>query len=520
MGITDSLSNKFITINEAGRKMFGMKSEQEILSFEIPDIFYNTPTLEEISRWGRLTKAMGSFEQEVRMKTKSGKMFWGFYRVNGFHYKDHYLQLVNILDISEFKKRELEASLEKEKFQTLFENSTIGIVVVNEQGEIELMNHFAEIQFGYQKEELIGHKIEKLIPAEFATRHVDHREKFVNEMMHRPMGIGMDLFAARKNGTKFPVEISLSHYSTTENSFVVAFINDITGRKKNEEAILKQQQILQKYSEEVLSLNQQLEERVEERTLELKSTLNELEQSQKELSETLEKEKELSDLKSRFVSMASHEFRTPLSTILSSASLIEKYPAGDQQDKRLKHIFRIKDNVKNLNDILEDFLSLGKLEEGLIKPKHEQVYISELMSEVVHDMNEVKKERQDIKFFTEHTGEILSDSHLLKNILINLLSNAIKFSDEGDTIEISARMLGEVFILSIRDHGIGISKDDQQHLFDRFFRGKNAFNIKGTGLGLHIVEKYVQLLKGKIECHSQLNKGTEFIVSLPINSNP
>jgi len=259
---------------------------------------------------------------------------------------------------------------------------------------------------------------------------------------------------------------------------------------------------------------------VEERTLELKSTLSELEQSQKELSETLEKEKELSDLKSRFVSMASHEFRTPLSTILSSASLIEKYPTGDQRDKRMKHIYRIKDNVKNLNDILEDFLSLGKLEEGLIKPRHEPVDISELIEDVIHDMNEVKKEQQKIRFSTEKIGEFMCDKHLLKNILINLLSNAIKFSKEDDTIEITTRMPGDIFILSIKDHGIGISKEDQLHLFDRFFRGKNAFNIKGTGLGLHIVMKYVQLLNGKIECLSELNRGSEFILSLPINSNP
>jgi len=519
IGITEPPAPRFIMVNEDGWRMFEMESEQEILSISTPDLFRSPPSNELINEWRRKAKEKGSFDQVIEMRTKSGKIFWGFQRIQGLYFKDHYLQLISIVDISEMKKIEEDASREKEKFQTLFENSAIGIVVVNKKGEIVLMNHFADDQFGYDKNELIGYKIEKLIPAEFASRHVAHREKFVNDMQNRPMGIGMDLFAARKDGTKFPVEISLSHYTANENVFVVAFINDISVRKKNEEAILKQQQILHKYSEEVRTLNQQLERRVEERTLELKSTLEELEQSQKELSEALEKEKELSDLKSRFVSMASHEFRTPLSTILSSASLIEKYPENDQQDKRVKHIHRIKENVKNLNDILEDFLSLGKLEEGLIKPKHEPVNIPEFIDGVIHDMNEVKKEHQEITFTGKSVGEVMSDKHLLKNILINLLSNAIKFSKENDSIAITTALKDEFFTLSIKDHGIGISKEDQQHLFDRFFRGKNAINIKGTGLGLHIVSKYIQLINGKIQCHSELNKGTEFIVSFPINSN-
>jgi len=458
IGVTEPPASKFIMVNEAGWKMFEMNSEEEMLSIATPDIFLNPPTPEEINEWRRQAKEDGSFEQVIEMKTRNGKIFWGFQRIDGFYYHDHYLQLLSIVDISEMKKNEEDASGEKEKFQTLFENSTIGIVVVNKQGEIELMNHFAEMQFGYSKNELIGNKIEKLIPAEFASRHVANREKFVHEMQNRPMGIGMDLFAVRKDGTKFPVEISLSHYTADQNDFVVAFVNDISVRKKNEESILKQQQILQKFAEEVRTLNQELEKRVEERTLELKSTLDELEQSQKELSESLEKEKELSDLKSRFVSMASHEFRTPLSTILSSASLIEKYPDTEQQDKRVKHIHRIKDNVKNLNDILEDFLSLGKLEEGLIKPKHEAVNIPELIDGVIHDMNEVKKEHQNITFTTNSVDVLMSDKHLLKNILINLLSNAIKFSKESGSIEIAASMQGEAFTLSIKDHGIMMSQ--------------------------------------------------------------
>ena len=507
IGITEPPAPKFIMVNEAGWKMFEMENEQEMLSIATPDIYRNPPSAEIINEWRQQAKENGSFEQVIEMKTRNGKIFWGFQRIDGFSYNDHYLQLVSIVDISVMKKIEEDASREREKFQALFENSTIGIVVVNKEGEIVLMNHFAEMQFGYNKDELIGKKIENLIPAEFASRMSPIAKTLCTKCRTAQWESAWIFLLCGKTERKFPVEISLSHYTTNENSFVVAFVNDISVRKKNEESILRQQQILQKYSEEVITLNQQLEKRVEERTLELKSTLDELEQSQKELSESLEKEKELSDLKSRFVSMASHEFRTPLSTILSSAALIEKYPGTDQQDKREKHIHRIKENVKNLNDVLEDFLSLGKLEEGLIKPKREPVNIPELIDGIIHDMDEMKKEHQKITFITDNEGELMSDKHLLKNILINLISNAIKFSKENGSIEIDARRQGELFTLSIKDHGIGMSKEDQQHLFDRFFRGKNAINIKGTGLGLHIVSKYVQLLNGKIQCHSELKQG-------------
>ncbi len=402
------------------------------------------------------------------------------------------------------------------KFEDLFESATIGMIMINASGNILLMNTFAEQQFGYNKNELIGKKIESLVPVNVKGHHEKLRNGFMHSPQNRPMGIGLDLSAQRKDGSNFPVEISLSHYRVQQETFVIAFITDITVRKLNENSILKQQEILKKFADEVRSLNTELEQRVEERTLALRETLQQLERSKEELEKALDKEKELSDLKSRFVSMASHEFRTPLSSILSSATLIEKYKKEEEQQNRDRHVNRIMENVKNLTDILEDFLSLGKLDEGLIRTKSTEFSITELVNGIIHEMNELRKPAQQI--FYKHHGEenIYSDKQLLKNILFNLLSNAIKFSDDEGKIEVRTTLSEDELQLSVKDDGIGISKEDRDHLFDRFFRGRNALNIKGTGLGLHIVTKYVELLQGKITYKSKLNHGTEFMINIPI----
>jgi signal transduction histidine kinase len=252
------------------------------------------------------------------------------------------------------------------------------------------------------------------------------------------------------------------------------------------------------------------------RTNALVETLKDLEESKQELELALSKEKELGELKSRFVAMASHEFRTPLTAILSSASLISKYPKTEDQDKREKHIHRIKSAVSNLTDILEEFLSVGKLEEGKIEAHLAYVEIPELVNDTLADVSNLLKKNQNLRF--EHSGEteLLTDKSLLRKIIINLCSNAVKFSGESSCITIRTQKMPSHFVLSVQDEGIGISEEDQKHLFDRFFRGVNVTNIQGTGLGLHIVAKYTELLGGKVSISSKLNEGTTVTVQLDL----
>src|SRR5689334_1205422 len=316
---------------------------------------------------------------------------------------------------------------------SLFENATEGIVLTNRAGKIVLVNPAAQKMFGYNEEELIQHPIEVLIPQRYQSHHKGLREDFYHHPQNREMGHGRDLFAKRKDGSDMPVEVSLSHYRKDDELFVIAFIIDITERKKIENNIRMQQQELEKMAADMRKLNAQLEIKVEERTLILKEALKKLEESQEELSQALSQEKQLSEIKSRFVSMASHEFRTPLSTVLSSASLLSKYTQADDQEKRNRHIDKIKNSVKHLNDILEDFLSLGKLDEGKVQSHISEVNLSECIADTIEEMKVMLKKDQHIDNRYEGDHVIQSDKKLLRNILINLVSNALKFSNEGGT---------------------------------------------------------------------------------------
>ncbi|MEN9962964.1 MAG: hypothetical protein RL582_59, partial [Bacteroidota bacterium] len=238
--------------------------------------------------------------------------------------------------------------------------------------------------------------------------------------------------------------------------------------------------------------------------------LTERKKAELNLMEALTKEKQLGELKSRFVTTASHEFRTPLSTISSSAYLIEKYTEQADQPKRQKHLDRIISAVNNLSNILNDFLNVGKIEEGKIEINATSFSIPNFMEKLFLEIKSILKPGQDIHYVHEGEEEIEIDPSIFRNIMINLLSNAIKYSTSDSRIEINTKINDHIFQVEVHDHGIGIPEEDQEHLMDRFFRGKNAINIPGTGLGLHIVSKYVERMNGDISFVSKLNEGTTF----------
>ncbi|MEQ1555162.1 MAG: PAS domain-containing sensor histidine kinase, partial [Ferruginibacter sp.] len=373
---------------------------------------------------------------------------------------------------------------ESHYFEALFNNSTIGIVVVNSKSIIQSINPFALNLFEYYADEIIGKPIEILIPNRYHHNHVKSRDAYSKNPKNRTMGIGMDLFALKKDGLEFPAEVSLGIYENSGEKFTIAFISNITVRKKAEL--------------EVKKLNDELEDSVLHRTKELTQTLHELELSKEELSKSLVKEKELNELKSRFVSMASHEFRTPLSTILSSASLVAKYKDTAEQENREKHINRIKNSVNSLTDLLNEFLSLGKIEEGKISTNNIRFNLKEMLENTCNEMQALSKNNQQLIY--THTGEelVFLDVALLKNVILNLLSNAIKFSQENSDIIITSKSSQIKTDIIIKDFGIGINIEDQKHLFERFFRAENATNFQGTGLGLHIAQKSIEIMNGTI----------------------
>lgn len=237
--------------------------------------------------------------------------------------------------------------------------------------------------------------------------------------------------------------------------------------------------------------------------------------SELQLHQSLSKERELNELKSRFVSMASHEFRTPLTSIMGSADILKIYGERKNFEKQEKHIKRIKSSVNNLTSILNDFLSLEKLESGKLIYNPEEINFCDFVDDVSEEVKIMAGPEQEV--FKKHTGDqkVLIDPHLVKNILINLLSNAIKYSPKGEDVDVISEKTKGHLIINVKDRGIGIPEEDQKHMFTRFFRASNAINIKGTGLGLTIVQRYLELMDGTITFVSNSTDGTTFTIKIP-----
>lgn len=395
-------------------------------------------------------------------------------------------------------------------FNLLFEQATLAIVVVDNAGIIVSLNPFAQKMFGYTAEAIIGKKIEVLIPHEYRNAHITHRITYEKSPKNRAIGKNMVLYALKSDGNVFPAEICISKAKETE--LTIAFIIDITSRIENEKFIEQKLDA----ANAIQKLNDELEQKIVERTLMLKETLSQLEHSNKELEAALSNERELSDLKSRFVSMASHEFKTPLSTILSSVSLIEKYSESGDKDKQQKHIERIKSSVKNLSGVLDEFLSIGRLDEGKIHINNTNIHLSQLIEDILSEIQFLKKSGQNVIYDCEADITLFSDEYLLRNAIVNVIVNSLKYSGNEATIHIEVKKLSDKILISIADNGIGINAQDLKHITELFFRGKNAVNIQGTGLGLNIVVRYMTELGGSFSIESQENKGTMVRLILPI----
>jgi PAS domain S-box-containing protein len=493
-------------------------------------------------------------------------------------------------------------------YKIVFESILEGLILVNKSGVIELVNPRTEEMFGYQTGELIGQKIECLIPTRFHKNHESYRDGYVEKPTKRTMGSGMNLWGKRKDNTDFPVEISLNYIkSSTDETYVVALISDISIRKRAQDEVLKMNDNLEKLvlerseslfeseqlyksiaknypsgiiyildldfkirfvegrelnnfavnSTDLISKNyldtcekdkesiaSLLKNLIKDGVCELieiskngehysinasllwnaegeltsilvvENNITLQHNTSRQLESNLREERQLNELKSRFVSMASHEFRTPLTTISSSAGLIKAYAEKNDCEKINKHSERIRTTVGHLTTLLNDFLSLEKLESGKISFNPTAFCIKLFIEELREDLAGTLKENQQIELAGDAI-EIVTDSFFLKAILMNLLSNASKYAPVSTTIHVNWFIENNMLTLSVTDQGIGIPKEEQELLFERFFRAGNVVNIQGTGLGLFIVKKYLDLLNGSISFTSQENIGSTFKIQIP-----
>ncbi len=383
------------------------------------------------------------------------------------------------------------------RFKALFEMATDGIITMNTRGIIENVNQATCDLFGYRAEELRGQKVNMLMNDHDRKQHDAYIKRYQRTREPHIIGIGREVTGRCKDGREFPLRLAVSEVKLDDGTIYTGILHDLSAYR-----------LAQK---RVKELNKNLENKVIERTAELRKREYELQQA-------LGKERELSELKSRFLSMASHEFKTPLSTILSSTEIVELYVSGEQQLERQFQLNRIKQAVDQLTEILDDFLSLSKLEQGKIEVKPRPVDLPALLATCVEGVEGQLQPGQWVSLSVpEELPTLVTDPKLLLHVVTNLLSNAAKYSFPEQEVGLEVAADGKAAVLiRVRDRGIGIPVPDQEHLFDRFFRAGNVENIKGTGLGLNIVAHYVKLLGGSVSFRSELGKGTVFSVRLPI----
>lgn len=383
--------------------------------------------------------------------------------------------------------------------EMLFATAAEGLLVVDRTGAILMLNPRLNEMFGYLPGELVGKRVEHLMPDANRNRHEAHRAAYQEKPVQRSMGIGLELHGRRKDGVEFPVEVSLNHFTMDGTPYVMGLVTDITLRHRAEV--------------ELQRTNQELEDRVEQRTAQLR-------EAERSVRDALEKERELHTLKSRFVAMASHEFRTPLSTIMSSVDLISRYTEREGDERVAKHIARIRGKVREMTSMLNEFLSLERIDQGEVICQPAETDVVHLCIELIEELRAQTKTGQSIAY--DHVGDdrtVTLDRQMLSNVITNLVTNAVKYSPEGSLVSLQTAIASNKLSITVADQGMGIPQEDQAHLFDRFFRGSNATTIQGTGLGLNLVKRYLDLMHGTIRFTSRPG-ATVFHVELPQEPQP
>ena len=492
------IDGHIISWNKGAEKIKGYK-EQEVIGKHI-SIFYTKEDIDKKIPEKNLqnAKKLGQFEDEGWRVRKNGSLFWASVTFTALRDKKGNLTGFGKLtrDISSRRQNEdeiqrlnkqLENQLQQSQTEVLdykhaLDESSI-VAITDQKGIITHVNdNFCSIS-KYSKEELLGQ---------------DHR---IINSKHHPKEFIRNLWVTIANGKIWRGELKNMAKDGTYywvDTTIVPFINE-NGKPYQYLAIRSDITQRKLAEEQITRINQDLERKIKERTF--------------ELTEALEREKEVSDMKSRFVSMASHEFRTPLSAILSSTSLIDHYKDPEQSEKRHKHIERIRSSVRNLTDILDDFLSLDKLEQNKVEVHNTDFDLHKLVEDVIEETSGmIRKKNQRVNVLYKGPEEVLQDKKIIRNILLNLLSNAIKYSPEDGEIKVRVAAKDSWVSVSVEDKGIGIPIEAQKDLFSKFFRARNVTTVQGTGLGLNIVKRYMELLDGSISFISEENKGSTFTI--------
>jgi PAS domain S-box-containing protein len=482
-------AGKIVLVNSQVERLFGY-DRTEILgqSIEIlvPDAvrekhpeyrnsFFQKPT----------TRSMGA-GRDLYGRTKDGQLVPVEIGLNPLAVGKEKFVLASVVDITERKRAE-------ERLTLAIEASPSGMLMVDINGVILMVNAQVEGLFGYSRDELIGKKIEMLVPFKYKKAHPALRKEFFLHPEARAMGVGRDLYGTRKDQTEFPVEIGLNPISTESGPLVLASIVDITERRKAEDALLRSKE--------------ELEQRVEERTRELAAARDQAE--------------EVSRLKSEFLANMSHEIRTPMNAVLGMCNILSKTSLDERQQQ---YADNIRDGANTLLTIINDILDFSKIEAGRMELESidfDVVRIVESTCEMLATAARNKKLSLLAEIDENLPSQLRGDPERLRQVLINLISNAIKFSNQGNIIvKIRLEKIEDKtasLFFSVVDQGIGIESDQFDRLFKPFEQADGSINRRfgGTGLGLSICKRLVELMNGEIGVASTTLKGSEFWLKIP-----
>lgn len=401
-------------------------------------------------------------------------------------------------------------------YKICFDSLIDGLCIANEEGIIVMNNSACEEIFGYSPGEMLGKSIEVLIPDQHRKIHQYHYQSYFKHPRKFKKGKGREFYGRHKNGDILDLEIGLNFFDYKGKRYAKALIAEISTRKKKETQIKESNRRLEFEVDRRTHLLTDAVSKLERANLMLQEEVVERIKAEKNATRAFEKEKELNQMQAKFLSMVSHEFKTPLSGILTSAVLIEKYNEINSAERISSHVATVKNLVLQLNDILDDFLFLENSETGRYKATTSRFMMCELIRRVIRDAEALLKPGQTIRINPCEQGEeVLQDRKVVDIIIRNILYNAIKYSPENSIIDVSVKIEDKVHI-KIRDEGIGIPEEAKKHIFERFYRARNVLHIQGTGIGLNIVRRHLHRMKGTIEIQSEENVGTTVSLSIPI----
>lgn len=477
--ITNALKkdNPIIYFNKAFQKLTGFTKE-EILNNNCRFLQGTDRNQEELNRLRTAIKEGESCQVTLRNYKKDGTLFWNDLYITPI--RNQRGVVTNFIGIQNDVTERVRAEEERNHLATIFNESLNEIYVFDgETLKFIKVNRGAIENIGYTHEALL-----EMTPLDLKVtlNENEFREKYTNPLVEgKKERIKFESVHRRKDGTLYPVNVHLQISRLRESPVFVAIVADITEQKN------------------YLS---KLEKTVEERTSQLQAALS--------------KEKELNELKTKFLTLVSHEFKTPLSGISTSVMLLEKYTRTEEQDKRNRHLDIIRDKVHYLNNILNDFLSIERLESGTVSYKNNQFKLSKVINEVVYNANMLLKEGQHINYPDNIDDmEMYQDERIIELILTNVVQNAVKYSSKESKIDIKIKEDNGNTIIEVKDYGIGIPKKDLENIFTRYFRAENVLNMQGTGIGLNIAKTHLENLGGSIALASKENEGTTVTLTIP-----